>query len=79
MTTSNQIPSLHPASWAASLFGRAAVVRGNSGRFLGRLVEWQDRARARRLLADIDERLLADMGIGRAEAFMEAEKPFWRS
>ncbi|MCC7047148.1 MAG: DUF1127 domain-containing protein [Alphaproteobacteria bacterium] len=43
------------------------------------LVEWQERARARRLLADIDERLLADMGIGRAEAFVEAEKPFWRA
>jgi uncharacterized protein YjiS (DUF1127 family) len=41
------------------------------------LAAWQDRARQRRHLAELDDRLLADMGIGRGDAAREAAKPFW--
>ena len=36
------------------------------------------RARAtRRLLADMDDRLLADIGMGRGDALHEAQRPMW--
>lgn len=38
-----------------------------------------DRARERRQLMHLDARLLRDMGLTRAQARSEAEKPFWRS
>lgn len=33
--------------------------------------------RNRRLLAEMDSRLLADIGASRADAAMEANRPFW--
>lgn len=36
------------------------------------------RARQRRHLAQMDDRLLRDIGIDRAQAMAEADKPFWR-
>lgn len=47
-------------------------------RFFDRLAEWQDRADQRRRLLTLDHRMLADIGKDRANAFVEAEKPFWR-
>jgi len=43
------------------------------------LLEWQERARQRRHLARLDDRLLKDVGLGRAEAEAEYRKPFWRT
>lgn len=39
---------------------------------------WRDRARTRRQLEMLDDRLLRDIGITRLQARSEAEKPFWR-
>ena len=45
--------------------------------------EWQAvrlrlaRQRTRRLLAELDERMLHDVGVTRAGAMREAAKPFW--
>jgi len=39
---------------------------------------WIQRARQRRALAQLDDRLLRDIGITRYEATRESEKPFWR-
>jgi uncharacterized protein YjiS (DUF1127 family) len=36
------------------------------------------RWRQRRLLAQLDERMLRDIGISRSQALAEADKPFWR-
>ena len=44
-----------------------------------RVVAWQERARMRRGLAAMDDRLLRDIGMTRAEAHREYDKPFWRS
>ena len=43
------------------------------------LLVWQERARQRRHLARLDDRLLRDVGLGRAEAEAEYSKPFWRA
>jgi uncharacterized protein YjiS (DUF1127 family) len=38
---------------------------------------WRDRARQRRQLAVLDERLLADIGINRCDVMRECDKRFW--
>ena len=43
------------------------------------LIRWQERARQRRCLARLDERLLRDIGVDRIDALREAGKPFWRT
>ncbi len=45
----------------------------------GMLTEWQQRDAQRRHLASLDDRLLADMGITRAQARQEARKLPWQS
>ena len=46
------------------------------------IVRWIARSRQRRALREIAERtddyLLKDIGVSRAEAFHEADKPFWQ-
>ena len=39
---------------------------------------WQERATQRHHLMAMDDRLLRDIGLSRAEAASEFEKPFWR-
>ena len=39
---------------------------------------WRYRRHARADLARLDDRMLADIGLTRAEADMEVAKPFWR-
>ncbi|WP_245574080.1 DUF1127 domain-containing protein [Neptunomonas japonica] len=48
-------------------------------RILQRLRELQQRQRSRRELVTLDRYALKDIGISRADALLEANKPFWRS
>ena len=48
-------------------------------RLLNYLCLWQERIDERRELDRIDERLLKDAGISRADVLREASKPFWRA
>ncbi len=41
------------------------------------LAEMRRARRTRRLLAEMDDRMLADIGIGRGEAVMEASRAPW--
>lgn len=43
------------------------------------LVLWHERARSRRALLAMDDRMLSDIGIDRATAQAEGERPFWKS
>ena len=43
------------------------------------LYQWQARAEQRSHLAEIEDRLLDDAGLTRADADREAAKPFWRA
>jgi uncharacterized protein YjiS (DUF1127 family) len=42
------------------------------------VTHWSDRARQRSALAELDDRLLEDAGITRAQVAREIRKPFWR-
>lgn len=48
-------------------------------RLFDTLLDWIERSRQRRALGQLDERLLADMGLDPATARTEADKPFWRN
>jgi uncharacterized protein YjiS (DUF1127 family) len=60
-------------SWAARLGSGFSVVR----RCLATLRLWRQRAQERRALAALDDRLLADIGVTRADAERECAAPFW--
>lgn len=77
--TEFNLAALHPATWTGALFRRQTDAVGAPLRVIERLVAWQDRAAQRRKLAEMDYMLLADIGISRADAFAEADKPFWRA
>ena len=61
---------------------RGAVLRGSPLRALAalacaRLLRWHQLSRERRALLALDERMLKDIGVTRAEAEREARRPFW--
>jgi uncharacterized protein YjiS (DUF1127 family) len=59
--------------------GFLATLRQDLVRAFDTLLLWQERDFERHSLAQQDARMLADMGISRAEAREEAAKPFWRA
>ena len=42
------------------------------------LREWRRRSRERAELAELDDRMLKDIGLSRADAEFLSNKPFWR-
>ncbi len=52
----------------------ATVVRG-----LETLLLWQCRANERHALAQLDDRILRDLGLSRSDVARELRKPFWRA
>jgi uncharacterized protein YjiS (DUF1127 family) len=43
-----------------------------------RILFWINRYRQRKLLRDLDDYMLKDIGISRADALKESSKPFWK-
>ena len=43
------------------------------------LALWHHRHRSRRQLATLDDRELADIGLTRAQRWVECDKPFWQA
>lgn len=62
-------PLLTPLLAPALAFCRAAE----------RCARWAARRRERRVLVALSDRALHDLGISRADAWAEYDKPFWRS
>ena len=44
---------------------------------MGTILIWQERARQRYRIAELDDRALKDIGVSRAELHREWRKPFW--
>ncbi len=55
------------------------LVRAAASRTFGTLLLWQRRAHERHALAHLDDRILRDLGLNRAEVAWESRKPFWRA
>ena len=43
------------------------------------ILGWQQRAVERNALGAMDDRMLRDVGLTRAEAMVETDKPFWKA
>ncbi|MDD3444068.1 MAG: DUF1127 domain-containing protein [Zavarzinia sp.] len=71
-------PALPNAAAAAKTTGRASVWM-LAARVLTVLLTWQRRAMERQSLRAMDDRMLRDIGLSRADLEGEATKPFWRS
>ena len=56
----------------------ARIVEDGVIRFFGRVRTWHEEARSRYDLAQLDDRMLSDIGISRATAEQKASVPFWR-
>ena len=52
---------------------------GAVGNLVMTLLDWQERARQRRQLRDLDDAALKDFGRSRTDASHECDKPFWRA
>lgn len=52
---------------------------GFFGRVLATVLLWQARAHERHILGTLDDRMLRDIGLDRADISREADKPFWRA
>jgi uncharacterized protein YjiS (DUF1127 family) len=59
---------------AASGFSR----RGFAARVWQTLLAWQQREHDRAALGSLDERMLSDIGLTRAQVQWECAKPFWQ-
>lgn len=57
---------------------RSGAARSLFGRWNKQARQMYDRWRGRRELLTLDERELADIGLSKCDALMEASKPFWR-
>jgi uncharacterized protein YjiS (DUF1127 family) len=54
------------------------VQMGLVSRVVDLMLTWSDRMRQRRHLAELDDRLLQDIGVSRADIENEISRPFWR-
>jgi uncharacterized protein YjiS (DUF1127 family) len=56
---------------------------GSAAMMIRRLADivltWRVRSRERQVLSELDDRMLRDIGVTRAEVYREATKPFWRA
>lgn len=70
---------LQTAAPREALLARAAAsVRRSVGATVNTIGVWRERARARRRLATLDDRMLRDIGVDRAAIWQEVQKPFYR-
>ena len=63
--------------WVPQTVRRHAALSDVTDRVLATLREWRRRSRDRHQFARFDDRMLRDIGLTRADAYHEINKPFW--
>ncbi len=66
-----------PRRSTAASFGE--ILLEAAARMVRTLLTWQERDQQRRALAQLDARMLKDIGLSRAEVDLELRKPFWHA
>ncbi len=66
-------PRRPTAAWSGEILLEAGA------RAVRTLLTWQERDRQRHALAQLDARMLKDVGLSRADVDLESRKPFWRA
>ena len=79
MTTFSHLARIIPGYALGSLFVRRVERSCGPSRLVNLLLDWQDRARQRHALAQMDDRMLADLGLSRADVAGETRKSFWQA
>jgi uncharacterized protein YjiS (DUF1127 family) len=75
---SNQFNAIDTIGTLRPLSGFGGSVVRAVRRGVNVLLTWQQRARERQLLACMDDHILRDLGLSRADVMREHVKPFWR-
>lgn len=57
----------------------ARVIGGVVRKLTGTVLTWRERARARRVLVAMDDRMRRDIGLSQFHVLRESTKPFWRA
>jgi uncharacterized protein YjiS (DUF1127 family) len=55
-----------------------SVRRSRVGSLLRRILTWLERVRQRQALLALDDWVLKDIGLSRADVMREGDKPFWQ-
>lgn len=63
---------------ARQLFAALSNMRARALEFWAACVALEQRRQSRKILLQMDERLLADIGLSLSQARFEASKPFWK-
>jgi len=79
MLCANKTFSSTIVHWAPTHFTKSCRSRAFSLAYCVALLIWyRERSRQRNALLELDDRILADIGITKSRAFEEGTKPFWR-
>jgi uncharacterized protein YjiS (DUF1127 family) len=67
-----------PSQYRAGRHSAVQALSDAGNHFVATLREWRRRTRERAELAELDDRMLKDIGLTRADAEFLSSKPFWR-
>ena len=68
----------HANTYAYHRHAPLRAATGLVGRAIDIVLRWQERAKGRKELEQLDDRMLKDIGLNRIDALREADKPFWK-
>lgn len=72
-----QVHATMPARGSRTAAGLRHHIQALAAKAAVRLLRWHDLARQRRALLTMNDYMLKDIGISRADAEREARRPFW--